>query len=638
MIAFILAGGKGTRLKGMTPDNLPKPMINIAGKPVLQYQIEFLARNKIHEVIISAGYGAEAIKKYFGDGERYDLVIKYSEESEPLGTAGAFKYAAPLFNAVKDILVLYGDIIFDIDINRLINFHNMNSGLGTLLVHPNDHPFDSDLLEINRENKIMKFISKPHPADRYYQNLVNAGIYVLKPEVACFIESGRQLDFGKDVFPAMVDEGKDFYVYRTSEYIKDIGSVQRHKEVEQDILGGKVNRRNLINRQKAIFLDRDGVINKEVSYLCRPEQLEILEGSTRAVRKINHSDYLAIVATNQSAVARGLCSEEDIAGVNQKLDALLGEKHAYLDGIYYCPHHPDKGFEGENARYKIECECRKPNTGMIRQAQRDFNIDLKKSFIIGDTTSDIMTGINACIKTILVRTGYAGKDRKYDCRPDFIFENLKEAVDFIMDDYEKLSAQINHLISPMLKMSKKPFVISIGGLSRSGKSTIARMISIVLANHGVRSITLGLDNWLVDLNNRESWMSVRERYDYHKIEEDIRSFLAGNEIIIHQYNAETRQKSVNAEGIIFDNYEAVIIDGAVSLDIAYLREISSLKIFVDIDEALREERFNAFYRYKGLTGNEIAELYVARQKDEHPFIVEGKKYADHVFAFKGDTQ
>jgi D,D-heptose 1,7-bisphosphate phosphatase len=638
MIAFILAGGKGTRLKEVTSESVPKPMINIAGKPILQYQIEYLAKNKVNEVIISVGYGAGVIKKYFGDGNRFCLTVKYSEEAVPLGTAGAFKYAEPFFNDTKDILVLYGDIIFDIDLNGLIDFHNSHSGLGTLLVHPNDHPFDSDLLEVNRANKIIKFISKPHPADKYYQNLVNAGIYILKPEIARFIESERKLDFGQDVFPALVGEGKDFYAYRTSEYVKDVGSVQRHKEVEQDILRGKVNRRNLINRQKAVFLDRDGVINKEVSYLCRPEQLELLEGSAQAVKKINDSIYLTIVATNQSAVARGLCSEEDIAEVNKKLDELLGDDRAFLDNIYCCPHHPDKGFEGENKPYKIECDCRKPNTGMIQQAKRDFNIDEKESFLIGDTTSDIMTGINAGIKTVLVRTGYAGKDRKYNCRPDFVFENLKEAADFIINDYEKLSTEVNKITSPLLIISKKPFVISIGGLSRSGKSTIAKIVSIVLAKNGVRSITLGLDNWLVDLNNRASWMGVRERYDYSKIEEDIRSFLAGHEIYIQKYDAETRQKSIDAEVIRFDNYEAVIIDGAVALDIPSLREMSSLKIYVDIDEELRKKRFNEFYRYKGLTGNEITELYMERQKDEYPIIVESKKYADHELAANGEAR
>jgi len=439
MIAFILAGGKGTRLKEITPDDMPKPMVDIAGKPILQYQIEFLAKNNIKEVIVSVGYGAAAIKKYFGEGKKYGLSIKYSEEPQPLGTAGAFKYAELLFGDAKDILVLYGDIIFDIDWDRLINFHHSHSGLGTLLVHPNDHPFDSDLLETDSAGKILEFISKPHPAGQTYRNLVNAGMYILKPGIARFIKSGQKLDFGKNVFPELIGKSQNIYTYKSSEYVRDVGAPERFKDVEKDILSGKVYRRNMINKQKAVFLDRDGVINKEVDYLYRPEQLELIDGSAEAVKKINNSDYLGIVVTNQSVVARGLCSEKDVAQIHKKLDVLLGEKHAFLDRIYYCPHHPDRGFEGENKLYKKECDCRKPKIGMLRQAEHDFNIDKEKSFIIGDSTADIMTGINAGLKTILVRTGHAGKDKKYDCSPDFIFENLKEAVDFIINDYERLN-------------------------------------------------------------------------------------------------------------------------------------------------------------------------------------------------------
>ena len=638
MIAFILAGGKGTRLKEITTGNTPKPMVNIVGKPILQYQLEFLAKNNVDEVIMSVGYGAEAIKKYLGEDKKIGLTITYSEEPHPLGTAGAFKYAEPLFDGTKDILVLYGDIIFDIDLKRMINFHNAHSGLGTLLVHPNNHPYDSDLLEVNSTNKIIRFITKPHPANKYYKNLVNAGIYILKPDINCFIESGRKLDFGQDVFPLLVGDGQDLYAYRSSEYVKDVGSVNRYKDVERDILSGKVYRRNLDNKQKAVFLDRDGVINEEVNYLKRPEQMEMINGSAVAVKKLNDSDYLGIVVTNQSAVARGLCSDNDIAEIHKRLDVLLSEKHAFLDRIYYCPHHPERGFEGEDEQYKIECECRKPKTGMLLQAEQDFNIDEEESFIIGDATVDVMTGINAGVKTILVRTGHAGKDRKYDCQSDFIFENLKEAVYFIIDDYGRLTAEVNKLIAPALKISKMPFVISIGGLSRSGKSTIARIMSIVLKRNGVRSITLGLDNWLVDLNNRDKCMGVRGRYDYNQIENDVRSFLAGKEIHVQKYDAETRQKSKSAEAMKLDNYEAVIIDGVVTLDIPYLREVSGLKIYADIDEELREKRFYDFYRYKGLAQDKITELYLQRQTDEAPVIVQSREFADHIYAVKGKSQ
>ncbi|MDI6742077.1 MAG: HAD-IIIA family hydrolase [Smithella sp.] len=439
MIAFILAGGKGTRLKALNPDDIPKPMVKIAGKPMLQQQLEFLAKNNVRYVVVSVGYGAEVIRKYFGTGDAFGLSISYSEESQPLGTAGAFKHAAPLFGDAEDILVLYGDIIFDIDLNRMADFHHASGGMGTLLVHPNDHPFDSDLLETDASNKINRFFPKPHPAGELYQNLVNAGIYILKPEIHRFMNSGRKLDFGADVFPALIEKGKVLYAYRSPEYVKDAGSPERFKKVENDILSGKVHRRSLFHKQKAVFLDRDGVINEEVNLLHRPEQLKLIGGSGEAIKKLNASDYLTIIVTNQSVVARGLCSEKDIARIHKKLDVLLGEKHAFIEKMYYCPHHPDRGFEGEDKKYKVKCVCRKPDIEMLLQAERDFNIDRENSFIIGDTTVDIMTGKNAKLKTILVRTGYAGKDGKYDCLPDFIFDNLKEAADFIIDDYERLN-------------------------------------------------------------------------------------------------------------------------------------------------------------------------------------------------------
>lgn len=632
MIAFILAGGKGKRLEKITGGRIPKPMVKLSGKPVLQYQMEFLARNNVNNVVVSVGDNVGIIKKYFGDGQSYGLSIKYSTEPRPLGTAGAFKYAEPFFAHDQDILVLYGDIIFDIDLKRLTDFYHSSGGLGTLLVHPNDHPYDSDLLEVDSSNKITRFIFKPHPADEAYQNLVNAGIYVLKPDVADFIQSGQKLDFGKNIFPALVDDGKDLYAYRSSEYVRDIGLPERYKEAAKDIISGKVYRRNLMNTQKALFIDRDGVINEEVNYLCKPEQLKMIDGSADAVRKINESDYLSVIVSNQSAVARGLCSEKDINEIHKKLDSLLGQGKAFLDGIYYCPHHPDSGFPEENKKYKTGCTCRKPGTGMIEKAQNDFHIDREKSFMIGDSTVDIMTGMNAGMKTVLVRTGYAGKDRRYDVFPDFIFENLKEAVDFIVDDYETLNIKINNITAPFLSKTKNKYVVSVGGLSRSGKSTIARVIAYVLNEKGFESVILSLDDWLVDLQHRETWMDVRDRYDYKQIEKDIRLLLAGSEIQVQKYDAETRQKAPAAETLRLDNQRAIIIEGVVALDIPSLRDISDCKIYVDIDEAVREKRFNDSYRHKGLEQDEIEVLYGQRQVDEVPVILKSKQFADHIVA------
>lgn len=436
MIAFILAGGKGIRFKKITKELLPKPMVNIAGKPILQHQIEFLAKNNINKVILSIGYQAEIIKDYFKGGKQFGISIIYSEESKPLGTAGAFKYAESLFNREReeDILVIYGDIIFDIDLERILEFHKNHNGLGTLFVHSNDHPYDSDLLEINNNNRIFQFVSKSNSRNKLYQNLVNAGIYILRYNILKYILPNRKLDFGKDIFPDLIIHGEELYAYRSSEYVKDIGTPKRYGEVKKDLVSGKVYCRNLINKQKAIFIDRDGVINKEVNLLYEPKQLKLIEGAVEAIKRLNNSEYLVIVITNQPVVARGLCTEEDIKEIHKKLETLLGEHGAFIDRIYYCPHHPDKGYPNENKKYKIECNCRKPNIGMLLKAEKEFNIEKKLSFIIGDTTTDIQTGINYGIQTILVKTGYKGVDKKFSAKADYVFQDLKEAVDFLLSN------------------------------------------------------------------------------------------------------------------------------------------------------------------------------------------------------------
>jgi len=433
MIIFILAGGKGIRLKEITRDIIPKSMVSIAGKPILQYQIEFLAKNNLNKVILSVGYQSEIIKDYFKEGKQFGISIIYSEESKPLGTAGAFKYAESVFNSEEDILILYGDIVFDIDLERMIKFHKNHGGIGTLFVHPNDHLYDSDLLEVDKkDNRIIRFIPKPHPKDGLYQNLVNAGIYILKSKILQYILPERELDFGKDVFPELIIRGEKLYVYRTSEYIKDVGTPNRYGEVEKDLESGKVYCRNLKNKQQAIFLDRDGVINKEVNLLHKLKQLKLINKAADAIKRLNGSDYLVIVITNQPVVARGFCTEEDIRKIHEKLETLLGKQGAFIDRIYYCPHHPDKGYPNENKKYKIECNCRKPNIGMLLKAEKEFNIEKKLSFIIGDTTTDIQTGINYGIQTILIKTGYEGLDNKFSVKPDYVFRDLKEAVDFLL--------------------------------------------------------------------------------------------------------------------------------------------------------------------------------------------------------------
>jgi histidinol-phosphate phosphatase family protein len=426
MKAVIIAGGKGTRL-GLT--DLPKPMVPLLGKPLLEHQILLLKRYGITDVTFLTGHMSEKIEAYFGNGKNWGVNISYIKETVPLGTGGAVLQLKD--RITERFLVLYGDVVMDFDISRFSDFDAQSDSIGSLIVHPNDHPYDSDLVERNGD-LITRFISKPHPEGLLYENLVNAAVYILGPDIFEHIPEGISSDFGKDIFPAILSKGGVLRAYISPEYIKDLGTPDRLTKVEGDLRSGKIARWNLSNRRAAIFIDRDGVINKEVDNLRDIEDFEILPGVQEAIRKINLSDFLAIVVTNQPAVAKGFLEVDDLRLIHKLLETTLGEKRAFVNQIYFCPHHPDSGFEGENKSLKIACNCRKPSTGMIEQAVSDYNIDLSKSYFIGDTTTDIMTAKNAGIKSFLVQSGYAGKDGKFEVIADFEVADLGEAVEQIL--------------------------------------------------------------------------------------------------------------------------------------------------------------------------------------------------------------
>lgn len=178
---------------------------------------------------------------------------------------------------------------------------------------------------------------------------------------------------------------------------------------------------------KAVFLDRDGVINKEVDVLRSLKQLRLLPGDAQAIGQLNKLSFLIIVVTNQPVIARGWLAEEEVDAIHNVLIKRLVQKGARIDAIYYCPHHPNANLK----KYRCNCRCRKPNIGLIKKAVKKFKINVKKSFMIGDSTRDILAGKRAGLKTILVKTGYGGKDGKYSVKPDFVSKNLMEAVSII---------------------------------------------------------------------------------------------------------------------------------------------------------------------------------------------------------------
>ena len=441
---IILAGGKGTRLKERLGD-LPKPLAPLAGKTLLEHQVELAALYGFGDIVVFACYRPELLRAQLGDGSRWGATIRYVIEKEPLGTAGAV--LAGLDELAERFLVFYGDTMINVDLRRIWQAHERGKADATLLLHPNDHPLDSDLVEIDAESRITAFHNRPHPAGRYFQNLVNAGLYVLDKRVlkegpggTPALQSpagetpapGSPLDFGKDLFPAMLLRGARLLGYNSPEYIKDIGTPERYDRVCAEFISGVVQRSSLATPQRAVFVDRDGTLIYDKDCLRTADELELIPGVADAVRELNHHGWRAVVVTNQPVIAKGWCTEQDLQRMHNKLETLLGQEHAFLDRIYYCPHHPEAGFAGERADLKMRCACRKPAPGMVQRAASDLNIDLQQSWLIGDTTTDIQTAKNAGVRSILVRSGYGGKDGKHAAEPDFVFETLNEAVKFLI--------------------------------------------------------------------------------------------------------------------------------------------------------------------------------------------------------------
>lgn len=439
MKAVIQAGGKGTRISEITGDVIPKPMLEISGYPILYHQMMNLKKNGITDITVIIGHLGNVIKDYFGDGKQFGLNISYVEEDpqKPLGTAGSLYF---LKDKLKENFVfLLADVFIDIDFEKMEQYHIANNADVTLLTHPNGHPFDSDLV-VEEGGVVKAFDYKSNDRTTYnYKNLVNAGVMIFSPSVFKYLTELRKYNYEKDIIVPLINDGK-VVSYKSSEYAKDMGTPERYRRVQEDYNSGICDAKNLANKQKAIFLDRDGTINEYVGFLRKEEDFRLIPGVSEAIKKINNSGYLAIVVTNQPVIARGEVTEEELEEIHKKMETLLGLDGAYIDDIYYCPHHPDKGFEGEIPELKIECDCRKPKTGMLEKAAREHNIDLSSSIMIGDSTLDIKMAENAGMQSILLKTGQKGEDGKYDVSPTLIAEDLNDAINKII--YKKVSKKL----------------------------------------------------------------------------------------------------------------------------------------------------------------------------------------------------
>lgn len=424
---LILAGGKGTRLAAVSGD-LPKPLVPVGGRPLLAHHLDLARRHGFRSVRIFAGYRAEQIAEFVRNHPVPGLDVSVTVESEPLGTAGAV--IEQLAALEEQFVVLYGDTLVGVDLGRMVQAHETHGADLTLLTYPNDHPHDSDLVEVSTDGWVTCVHRYPHPADANFGNLVNRALYVARRDALTPWAGRREkADFAKDVFPRLLATGRRLLAYRSKEYIKDMGTPERLAAVDRDWRAGKLRLDGPGVAEPAVFLDRDGTLNVEKGFLRRAEDLELFPGVAPALRALRQAGYRLVVLTNQPVLARGEATEADLARIHARMEWLLGQAGAFVDAIYHCPHHPDRGFPGERPELKGPCHCRKPAPGMLERACAELGLDPARSWMIGDSTGDILLANRTGVRAVLVRTGQAGRDGKYPAaQPDLVAENLPAAV------------------------------------------------------------------------------------------------------------------------------------------------------------------------------------------------------------------
>ena len=428
----ILAGGFGKRLEKVIGKNIPKPMALFDKKPLLHHQIELCVKHGFTRILILVHHLPEVIENYLKDGEWLGADIRYSYEESPRGTAGAV--ADAITHIDQRFIVIYGDTFLNVNLSKF--FISMEPSDSVLtFAHPNSHPFDSDLLKLNEDN-IVKEVFRPSKAGMdLYNNIVNAALYVCKKDVfKNFVPNKGMYDISSQLFNVLIENSHNIRAYRSVEYIKDVGTEERFKKVKNEIFTKVPERLSHQNKKTCIFLDRDGVINKEVGHISNKDRFELLPEVSKAISKLNSAGILVICVTNQPVIARGDITIDGLNTIHMKMEALLGHGGAYLDEIYFCPHHPDSGYDGEIKELKIKCDCRKPNPGMLLAAIKKYNVDVNKSWMIGDHMRDIEAGKKANLNTVLITSN---NKNSLENGSDYIFSDLNSAIEYLLPNLVK---------------------------------------------------------------------------------------------------------------------------------------------------------------------------------------------------------
>jgi mannose-1-phosphate guanylyltransferase/phosphomannomutase len=635
MHAAIIAGGLGTRAAAMTGDLIPKALLPVAGVPIIFRQLRVLRREGVTRVSVLAGHLGDRLRPALEpEAATLELALQVMVEPKPLGTAGCLTALDP---GTQEILIVYGDMLFDIALAPLWELHRRKKALLTVVAHPNDHPRSSDLI-VEHDGLVQAILPHGRPRQHDHRNLVPAGLYLASPAFFAALEPGAKADMINDVLPRLLAAGAPIAAYNTPEYLRDIGSPTRHAVAERDLLSGEVRALSSAHPRSAIFFDCDGVLNEEPGDpgIVIPDDVRTIPGAGAALRRARAAGLLTVAVTNRPQVAKGLVTFEGLDHILGRLEALLAEDGGVLDRIYACPHHPDSGFAGEIPELKIRCECRKPGTLLLRQALADLPIDGRRSMLIGDSLRDIGAARGIGIWAYGVRTGYGCRDRERYRReagtppiPDLMFETVSEAVEFGVG-YRALAAPLMADIIRVMGQGRKPVLVAVSGRSRAGKSAIAHAVTRSLIEDGVAGLHVRLDDWIMSAPEREPRASAETRHRIDALPGVVAALRAGTSVSAPGYDAATRGAGA---AVAYDasGRSVILLDGSFAAHCS-IRAMLDLAVFVAAPPNLQRERFAAFYLWKGLDRQAIEALWRERAEDEWPAVDAQQEGADLVLA------
>jgi uridine kinase len=311
---------------------------------------------------------------------------------------------------------------------------------------------------------------------------------------------------------------------------------------------------------------------------------------------------------------------KELKNIHNKLETIIGEEKAFIDKIYFCPHHPDSGYPGEIKSLKIKCLCRKPNTKLIEDAIRDFNIDIKQSWYIGDSTTDLLTATKMKIKHVMLSSGSGGLDGKYSVQNQYNSDNLLTAAEFITSGYDRSVNKLASLIYEITKSNKLNWFVT--GFSKSGKSMFSNIIyaEINKANRPVHVISL--DRWILAKNNRGS--DLISRFDTESIftlfQKICKQNKPSNKYRIPNYDKMSRNSHEELEEVIIQKNSIIIWEGVIAGYIAEKLNLLDELIYIKEDEPLRIKRLIKEYENRNCDQEKISQIIQSRNEDELPII------------------